>query len=82
MKSALTVVAFALVAVGCTDTERSSWGALGNPAHITCWSGTLKTYEGDSTGRVAATNHSDGWEFREAGTGKFVRVSGACLVKN
>lgn len=75
------VIVLALLA-GCTDAERASFSALGEPARVTCWSGGVLTYQGHSTGRVSATSNSDGWEFRDAETQKFIRVSGDCLVEN
>lgn len=74
------LILFALVA--CTDTARASWGALGTPGHITCYSGGKAIYEGDSTGRIATVEQSDGWEFKEKGTGNFIRVSGDCVIRN
>jgi hypothetical protein len=67
---------------GCTDAERAGISALGSAADITCYSGGVVTYHGKSTGKVSTTQGSDGWEFRDATTGRFVRVSGACVVLN
>jgi len=59
----------ALVAlVGCTDTDMASFGALGRPGHITCYSGTLQIYDGTSTGKIQTVSQSDGWEFEDAAT--------------
>lgn len=66
----------------CTDTDRASFGAYGTPGHIQCYSGGKLIYEGDSSGRIQTVQNSDGWEFKEAETGKFIRVSGDCLIKN
>jgi hypothetical protein len=79
-----TIVAFATLTtlVGCTDAEKASWGALGDAGHIVCYSGGKVIYEGDSTGKIATVDHSDGWEFKDANSGKFVRVSGQCLITN
>lgn len=71
-----------LLLAGCTDSSLSSLGAYGSPALIRCFSGGLLIYDGKSTGRVAKVEQSDGWEFREAGTNNFVRVSGACIVRH
>lgn len=71
-----------LLAIGCTDATQASWGALGSPADITCYSGTGVIYKGRSTGKVATVSQSDGWEFKDAATGRFVRVSGACVILN
>lgn len=67
---------------GCTDAERSSLSAFGDAAHITCYSGGKVIYEGDSTGKIATVSGSDGWEFRDAKTHKFIRVSGQCVIVN
>lgn len=66
--------------LGCTDIDRASFFALGNPGHIECYSGTLKIFEGMSTGVIQTVAHSDGWEFKDQATGKFIRVSGACVI--
>lgn len=77
------VILFALLCcAGCTDTELASMGAYGKPGHIACYSGALKIYEGDSTGRIQTVDRSDGWEFEEAGSNHFVRVSGPCVIRN
>jgi hypothetical protein len=80
----IKVIAFALALafVGCTDSTVASLGAYGSAAHIKCWSGTQVIYEGDSTGRISTVSQSDGWEFRDAKTGKFTRVSGPCVIVN
>lgn len=87
MKTAMFVVTVYLIVCiavlcGCTDATQASWGALGSPADITCYSGNTVTYKGRSTGKVATTEQSDGWEFKDASTGRFVRVSGACVILN
>jgi len=66
----------------CTDAEMASFGSLGNSAEIKCYSGGKLIYEGYSTGRVSTTQNSDGWEFKDNKTGKFIRVSGDCVVTN
>lgn len=71
-----------LVFASCTDTARASFGAYGSPGHILCYSGGRVIYEGDSTGRIDTVQSSDGWEFKEKGTGNFIRVSGDCLIRN
>lgn len=71
-----------ILVVGCTDAEKASFNALGNPGHIVCYSGGKIIYEGDSTGMIATVQNSDGWEFKDKKTGKFVRVSGACVIEN
>lgn len=78
--TSLVIFAFVLAIVGltaCTDASRAS----GSSADVTCYSGGQVIYKGKSTGRFLL-QQSDGWEFQEAGTGKFVRVSGDCVVIN
>lgn len=69
------------LASGCTDTTIAHFESIGDPAHVTCFSGGVKVYEGHSTGKVATTSQSDGWEFMDATDRKLVRVSGTCVVK-
>lgn len=66
----------------CTDAEVASFGALGDPGRIKCYSGGQLIYEGVSTGRISTVHQSDGWEFKDRKTGRFVRVSGDCLIEN
>jgi hypothetical protein len=77
---------FILVAVltltACTDTGRASLAAYGDKGEIVCYSGGQVIYKGRSTGRIHSTQQSDGWEFKDDSTGKFVRVSGDCLIQN
>lgn len=72
----------AILLTRCTDATLGGFHSLGSSAHVRCWSGTLPVYDGTSTGKVRATEASDGWEFVDAKTGKFVRVSGTCVVEN
>lgn len=78
-KVILSVVSI-LSLTACTDTGRASLSAYGNPATVTCYSGGTVIFKGRSTGRVQSTEQSDGWEFKDAGTGKFTRISGTCVV--
>jgi len=70
------------IAIGCTDTSRASLSAYGEPGIVTCYSGGQTVYTGKSTGRIQSVHQSDGWEFKEAGSGDFIRVSGTCIVRN
>ncbi len=78
----LLVSLFALLAVGCTDAKRASWAAYDSSASILCYSGGEVVYDGRSSGRIATVEGSDGWEFQEEGSGDFIRVSGACVIRN
>lgn len=67
--------------VACTDTQMAHLSAFGNSATIVCYSGTLKIYDGKSTGKVQNAEHSDGYEFMDASDNKLTQVSGNCIVK-
>lgn len=83
MKTTATLLAALLLTLtGCTDAQFENLATIGSAAEVTCYSGGVVIYEGKSTGKVATTHGSDGWEFKDAKTGKFVRVSGDCVVSN
>ena len=71
-----------MLLIACTDTEIAQLTAIGEPGHITCYSGGQVIFEGDSTGKIATEEQSDGWKFMDAATGHLVRVSGDCVVRN
>jgi len=68
--------------MGCSDTEIASFKAIGDPGHITCYSGGQVIYDGDSTGKIATEQGSDGWLFMDAKTKRLVRISGDCIIRN
>ncbi len=68
--------------VGCTDADMAQLSAIGRAAHITCYSGGKIIYEADSTGKISTESDSDGWFFSEKPSGRLVRISGTCVVKN
>jgi len=76
--SALVIVTLA----SCTDARFAQITSIGSAAHIRCYSGSLLIYEGDSTGKVATERNSDGWFFKDAKSGKLMRISGSCVVEN
>ncbi|USV41091.1 hypothetical protein [Xanthomonas phage BUDD] len=82
MKKILMVAVLAAVVgmSGCTDAERASWGAFGEQAKVTCYSGNAVIREYNSTGKVMQLD-GDGIAFRNAATGKFVRAFADCLVE-
>lgn len=71
-----------LAIVACTDTQKASFGALGRPGHITCYSGGKPILDENSTGKIASETQSDGWKFQSATDNKLVRVSGDCVIRN
>jgi hypothetical protein len=76
--------AFGIGIVACTDTQlqQAAFSALGTPGYITCYSGNTVILDTESTGKIFTVEHSDGWEFKDSKDGKFVRVSGACVIRN
>jgi len=78
---ALVVLMLALLG-GCTDADRAQLGASGNKFQITLYSASgAPIRQWTSNGKVATEDHSDGWYFQDAGTGKLVRVSGTVVVE-
>ena len=71
---------FLLGAGGCTDAQRGKLGALGEAARVECWSGGKLIYEGVSSGKLSSESNSDGYNFVDAKTGKFMEVSGNCVI--
>lgn len=78
----LVIFAFVLAIVGltaCTDSGRASFGGVRTSADVTCYSGGQVIYK--SFGTVVGRSGPDGWYVQEAGTGKFVRASGDCVLR-
>lgn len=73
---------FVLLAAGCSNAEIAQWSSLGDAGEITCYSGGVVIYSGRSTGKISTEAQSDGWYFQDASTGKLVRLSGDCVIKN
>ena len=78
----LTTVIVALLLTACTDGRVARFSALGDAGDIVCYSGGQVIYTGSSTGKIAAEEQSDGWYFKDAKTGKLIRVSGDCVIQN
>lgn len=76
------IIALALIATACTDAGLKQLTTYGSSAEIVCYSGGKEIYRGTSTGKVKTETQSDGWFFSEAGTGKLIRVSGDCVIRN
>lgn len=76
------VVFVIFVICGCTDADRAALKSFGNSGEVMCYSGGVLIYGGKSTGKIQATSQSDGWEFQDAKTKKFIRVSGDCVIAN
>ena len=76
----LLLILATTVLVGCTDAELGKLSSLGNSATIECWSGGQLIYEGKSSGKVLSEANSDGYFFKDSKTGKFMEVSGNCVI--
>lgn len=76
------IIILGLFLAGCTDTNIASLSAYGKKAHIICYSADEIILDTVSTGRIQSVDHSDGWEFEDSKDGKFVRVSGPCVIRN
>lgn len=81
MKKTFAFLALATL-VGCTQAQCSQVTSYGSKAKIECYSGGKLVYSGISTGKVSTEGNSDGWFFREEGTGDLIRVSADCIVRN
>lgn len=84
MKTAILIsLAFwASLLAGCTRADLKQIEAVGSPGKVTCYSGGHVIYAGQSTGKISTEQHSDGWYFEDANTGKLIRVSGDCVIEN
>jgi hypothetical protein len=82
MNRILIAAATVMALTACTDAKMKQFTTIGSPGEIVCYSGTLEIYRGKSTGKIATEQGSDGWFFQEEGTGKLIRVSGACVIRN
>lgn len=74
------ILASLVLLAGCTDAERAALGALGEQAHIRCYSGGMVVYEATSTGKVRGGGEA-GLSFMDAKTGKYTRVYADCIVE-
>jgi hypothetical protein len=75
------ILMLALASLGaCTDTQKAHFGALGNQARVTCYSGGKVIADDYSTGKVSNAGQSDGYEFKSITTGRLEQFSGDCIV--
>lgn len=80
MKKFLIAAAVVLMLAGCTDAERASIGAYGEQSDVVCYSGGAVIREDVSTGKVLPLD-GDGFSYRSAKTGKFVRSFADCILE-
>lgn len=64
---------------GCTDAERASMFALGDPAEVKCYSGGQVIHEDISTGKVQPID-GDGFTYKSQKSGKLVRAFADCIL--
>lgn len=80
MKQLISMVALLFLFVGCTDAQLGKIGALGDSAKVECWSGGKMIYSGVSSGKISSESNSDGYNFVDTKTNKFMEVSGNCVI--
>lgn len=74
----MIAMAIVLMLAGCTDSQRASYGAFGEEATVTCYSGGSEIYKGSSTGKVMAAD--SGFTFRSKETNSYVRTNADCII--
>lgn len=76
------VLLLILGTMACIDAEYSQVLAYGDGGKVTCYSGGTVVYEGTATGKVLTEDGSDGWYFRESGSGALIRTNADCIIRN
>lgn len=77
---AIAICALALPVMGCTDAQQAHWGALGDAARITCYSGGRLVLDDFSTGKIKNADGSDGYEYKSVTTSRLQQASGDCQI--
>lgn len=81
LASSAVLVGF-LAFPGCDMEARLAMnGAVGTSQHVSLYSGGQLVREWKTKGRALAENGSDGWFFKDAATGKLIRVSGDVVIE-
>lgn len=81
-KMIIAVTAFCAAGIlltGCTDAERSSFGAYNEPASVKCYSGGAVIHDDISTGKVLQID-GDGITYKSNNTDEYVRAYADCIV--
>lgn len=76
----LILIGFLILGVSCSEARRAKIMGFGQARSIVCYSGGKLIYKGHSTGKINSEENSDGYYFKEQGTGKLVEVSGNCIL--
>lgn len=79
MKSLMGCILLVFI-MGCSNANLARFSALGKRHDVKCYSGGVVIYEGHSTGKIENEHQSDGYYFQDEQTGKFVTVSGNCVI--
>ena len=75
-----TLLTIMATMVSCTDAEKSKLGGYGDTFTVKVLGpDTVITYH--STGKFISEEHSDGYYFTNAATGKLVEVSGNVIIE-
>ncbi len=74
------ILLLAGIVTGCTDAQRGKLGAIGESAKVECWSGGQLIFVGVSSGKISSERNSDGYNFVDRKTDKYMEVSGNCVI--
>lgn len=80
MASICLCICMSITMIACTDARMGKITALGDNAKVECYSGGKLIYSGISTGKVNSELDSDGYLFVDKKTGKYMEVSGECVI--
>lgn len=65
---------------GCSNANMAAMSAWGKVHKVTCYSGGVLIYQGETTGKIENEQGSDGYYFQDDKTHLFVTVSGNCVI--
>jgi hypothetical protein len=65
---------------GCLDAQTAGFSSMGQEARVTCYAGEHLMVDTCSTGKVLNSTQSDGYRFKDRVTGRYLMVSGTCVV--
>lgn len=77
----LSILVVLLIAAGCSNANKAAMSAWGKRHDVRCYSGGKLIFEGYTTGKVENESQSDGYYFQDEKSGKFVTVSGDCVIE-
>lgn len=81
MKKLTIVALLSILSMGCKDSQRAQFSALGKHHFITLYANDGKVIQQwESTGNVSNEKGSDGWYFEDSKTGLLVEVTGTLVI--